>query len=315
MDRAVGCEGCGEGACGASQDTPSGILIVDKPAGMTSHDVVNAVRRIAGTRRVGHAGTLDPMATGVLLICVGQATRIAEYLTASRKTYLAEVAFGRATITYDAEGDVVAEHPTGHLTAEGLRKALATFVGSILQRAPAFSALKQDGEPLYRRARRGESVEPPVRAVHIYRADLVAWEPPVAAIEVECGPGTYIRSLAHEWGLAVGSGAYLKSLRRVASGRFTIDDAVPLARLQEAAADGDWMRFLIPMDEALLDMRALVLTDEQAQALTHGQPVAAGVGAEGEMARAYSLAGDFLALVCYNLSQDRWLPVRVFAAR
>lgn len=315
MDRAAGCEGCGKGVHGAPQDTPSGILIVDKPAGMTSHDVVDAVRRIARTRRVGHAGTLDPMATGVLLICVGQATRIAEYLMQSAKTYVGEVVFGRATTTYDTEGDVVAEYPTGHLTAEGLREALGTFVGAIHQRAPVFSALKQGGEPLYRRARRGESVEPPVRAVHIYRAEMVRWEPPVATVEVECGPGTYIRSLAHDWGVAVGSGAYLKSLRRVASGRFTIDDAVPLARLQEAAADGDWMHFLIPMDEALLDMRALVLTDEQAQALTHGQPVAAGVGAEGEMARAYSLAGDFLALVCYNPSQDRWLPVKVFATR
>ncbi len=315
MDRAVECAGCGGRACGAPQGMPSGILVVDKPAGMTSHDVVNAVRKIAGTRRVGHAGTLDPMATGVLLICVGQATRIAEYLMDSKKIYVAEVMFGCATTTYDAEGDVVAEYPTAHLTAEGLRQTLAAFVGAIHQRAPAFSALKQGGEPLYRRARRGESVEPPMREVHIYRAEMVRWEPPVATVEVECGPGTYIRSLAHDWGLAVGSGAHLKSLRRVASGRFTAEDAVPLARLQEAAAEGDWLRFLIPMDEALLDMPALILTEAQAQALVCGQPVEAPAGAHGQPARAYTLAGDFVAIVCYNASQGRWLPVKVFGAR
>lgn len=315
MDRAVGCQGCNGGHCGAPQGTPSGILIVDKPAGMTSHDVVDAVRKIARTRRVGHAGTLDPMATGVLLICVGQATRMAEYLMQSTKSYVGEVVFGRVTTTYDAEGDVVAEYPTQHLTAEGLREALAAFVGAIHQRAPAFSALKQGGEPLYRRARLGASVEPPVRPVHIYRAEMVRWEPPVATVEVECGPGTYIRSLAHDWGLAVGSGAYLKSLRRVASGRFTIDDAVPLARLQEAAAEDDWLRFLVPMDEALLGLPALVLTDAQAQALACGRPVEAPTGVEGQLARAYTLAGDFVAVVCYNERQGRWLPVKVFRAR
>lgn len=310
MDRAVGC-----GGCGALDVPPSGILNVDKPAGMTSHDVVNAVRKIAGTRRVGHAGTLDPMATGVLLICVGQATRIAEYIMQSPKTYVAEVRFGQATTTYDAEGDVVGESSTAHLTAEGLRDALATFVGTIRQRAPAFSAVKQDGEPLYRRARRGEPVEPPVREVHIYRAEMARWEPPVATVEVECSPGTYIRSLAHDWGQRVGSGAHLKSLRRVRSGRFSVEDAIPLARLQEAAADGDWERFLTPMDEALLDMPALVLTGAQAEALGHGQPVEAQAGADGQLARAYTLAGDFVALVCYNEAQERWLPAKVFRAR
>lgn len=314
MDKAVGCRGCSASSCGAPDEPVSGILNVDKPAGMTSHDVVDAVRKIAGTRRVGHAGTLDPMATGVLLICVGQATRLAEYLTPSTKTYVAEVEFGRATTTYDAEGDVVGEYPTAHLTAEGLREALATFVGTVRQRAPAFSALKQGGEALYRRARRGEPVEPPVREVRIYRAEMVRWEPPVATVEVECGPGTYIRSLAHDWGQAVGCGAHLRSLRRVRSGRFSVDDAVPLARLQEAAADGDWEHFLISMDEALLDMPALVLSGQQAEALGHGQPVEAPAGADGQLARAYTLAGDFVAVVCYNAQQGRWLPVKVFCA-
>lgn len=315
MDRSVGCGGCGALSCSASDEPPSGILNVDKPVGMTSHDVVNAVRKIAGTRRVGHAGTLDPMATGVLLICVGQATRLAEYLMKSTKTYVAEVVFGRATTTYDAEGNVVGEYPAAHLTAEGLRQALSAFVGTVRQRAPVFSALKQGGEPLYRRARRDEPVEPPVREVCIYRAEMVRWEPPVATVEVDCGPGTYIRSLAHDWGQAVGCGAYLKSLRRVRSGRFSVDDAVPLARLEEAAADGDWEHFLIPMDEALLDMPALILTTEQAEAVGHGQPIEAPAGADGQPARAYTLAGDFVAVVCYNAQQGRWLPVKVFRAR
>jgi tRNA pseudouridine55 synthase len=304
---------CGT-ACGCSQTRLEyGILNVDKPAGMTSHDVVNIVRRIAGTRRVGHAGTLDPLATGVLLICIGQATRISEYLMHSRKAYRAEVQFGSATSTYDAEGEVTDAFSTQGLDAEFLASTLSSFVGTIQQQVPLYSAVKQNGQPLYRRARRGEDVEPPSRPVEIYRADLLAWEPSVATIEVECGPGTYIRSLAHDWGRAVNNGAHLKSLRRLASGSFIVDNAVSLDRLQQAAEDGCWDRYLMPMDEGLLDMEAILVAAPQADALRRGQSIESRAGEDRQLARAYTLSGDFLALIRYNTSTGWWDPHKVFA--
>ena len=304
---------CGT-ACGGPQIRPeSGILNVDKPAGMTSHDVVNIVRKIAGTRRVGHAGTLDPLATGVLLICIGQATRISEYLMHTPKTYRAEVQFGSATTTYDAEGEATDTFSTQGLTQDALATALAAFVGTIEQRVPPYSAVKQNGQPLYRRARRGDEIETPARAVVICRADLLAWEPPVATIEIECGPGTYIRSLAHDWGRAVNNGAHVKGLRRLASGSFGVENAVALDRLREAAADGCWERYLLPMDEGLLHMEAMLVGAKDAEALRRGQSIANRASEDGQLARAYTLSGDFLALIRYNVGAGRWAPHKVFA--
>ena len=305
---------CGT-ACGCSQPRPeSGILNIDKPAGMTSHDVVDVVRRIAGTRRVGHAGTLDPLATGVLLVCIGQATRISEYLMNSKKTYRAEVMFGAATSTFDAEGEVTDSFPTQGLDGAALADALASFVGTIQQQVPAYSAVKQDGQPLYRRARRGEEVEPPVRQVTIYRAELIAWEPPVATMEVDCGPGTYIRALAHDWGRAVNNGAHLKSLRRLASGSFAVDDAVPLDILRQACEDGRWKQYLMPMDEGLLHLEAVLVGAKDVESLRCGQPIENRAGEDGELARAYTLSGGFLAIIRYNARADRWMPHKVMSA-
>ncbi len=289
--------------------SPVGILNVDKPKGITSHDVVDAVRRIAGIRQVGHAGTLDPLATGVLVVCVGRATRIAEYLMASRKLYRA----GVTTATYDGEGEITGEFPVQQLDRAALESALAHFVGTISQQVPPYSAVKQQGQPLYRRVRRGEQVDPPVRSVEVRRAELLSWEPPVATVEVECGRGTYIRSLAHDWGQAVGAGAYLESLTRLASGVFTLEDAVPLDTLREAAAARCWEYYLLPMDESLLDMEALVVSGEQARALQHGQPIERGMGGENQIARAYTMSGEFIALVRYDKPTGRWAPHKVFA--
>lgn len=301
-------------SCGGSPLRPeSGIINVDKPAGMTSHDVVNIVRKIAGTRRVGHAGTLDPLATGVLLICIGQATRISEYLMHARKAYRADIQFGAATTTYDAEGEVTATFAVDSLQPETLKGALSSFVGKIEQRVPPYSAVKQNGQPLYRRARRGDEVETPAKPVEIYRADWLAWEPPIATIEVECGPGTYIRSLAHDWGRAVNSGAHVKSLRRLASGSFAVETAVSLERLREAAAVGCWERYLLPMDEGLLHLEALLIGARDADALCSGQAIENRAGEDGQLARAYALSGDFLALIRYNAIAGRWTPHKVFA--
>ena len=192
--------------------TLNGILNINKPAGWTSHDVVAWVRRVLREKRAGHAGTLDPMATGVLLVCLGQATRVAEYLMGGEKVYRAEAQLGIVTDTYDADGEVMASAPVPPLTADDLRRTLAGFVGEIMQVPPAYSAIKQDGVAAYRKARRGEAVTLAPRPVTIRRIELLDWTPadaPAASgdrltIEVTCGAGTYIRSLTHDLGQALG---------------------------------------------------------------------------------------------------------------
>ncbi|MEZ4517256.1 MAG: tRNA pseudouridine(55) synthase TruB [Chloroflexota bacterium] len=171
-------------------DAPAGVLVVDKPLGLTSHDVVQRVRRATGIRRVGHAGTLDPLATGVLVVCVGWATRLIEYLVDSRKTYETTVRLGRTTTTYDAEGEIVAERPAA-VTPDQLHAALIPFRGPIRQKAPAYSAIKKDGQPLYKAARRGEAVEAPVRQVTIDTLELLDFRPPDVDLRVVCSAGTY----------------------------------------------------------------------------------------------------------------------------
>ena len=296
----------------------SGILNVDKPPGMTSHDVVDAVRRLAGQRKVGHAGTLDPMATGVLLVCLGKATRVAEYLMRGRKRYRATIALGVATDTYDAEGQITSSGGETDFTQAEIEAALASFVGSIEQVPPMYSAIKREGQPLYRLARQGKIVERSPRPVQIDSIDLLAWTPPALTIDVACSPGTYIRSLAHDLGQRLGSGAYLSSLVRLASGSFTIEGATSLDRLAEAFEHGQEDRYLLALDEAFLEWPAVVVGAEAAQEIMHGQAVAlgpaAGDGAGEAMARAYGPQGDFVAIMIYDAASALWRPKKVFAS-
>jgi tRNA pseudouridine55 synthase len=205
---------------------PSGILIIDKPAGMTSHDVVDELRRAFGWRKVGHAGTLDPLATGVLVILVGQATRAQARFLNDDKEYQGRIVFGAETSSHDAEGEVVArcEGPHG-VTREALEAALAHFRGEIRQLPPMVSAVKHKGKPLYKYARKGEEVAREERPVTIHRLDLVSFEGDEAEIVVRCSKGTYVRTLAHDIGKRLGPGAYLKTLRRTRSGAFAVADA------------------------------------------------------------------------------------------
>lgn len=295
----------------------AGILNVDKPPGVTSHDVVDTVRRLAGQRKVGHAGTLDPMATGVLLVCLGKATRVAEYLMQGRKRYRATIVLGATTDTYDAEGQITSTSDDTEFTKAEVEAALATFVGSIEQVPPMYSAIKREGQPLYRLARQGKTVERSPRPVQIDAIDLLAWTPPSLSIDVTCSPGTYVRSLAHDLGQCLGSGAYLSSLVRLASGRFTIEDATSLDRLSEAFEHGQEDRYLLAPDEAFFDWPAVILGEEAARKLVHGQAIdlepPAREGDDGAMARAYGPEGDFLAIVVYDLASALWRPKKVFA--
>ena len=301
------------------RDVPlSGILNVDKPPGMTSHDVVDEVRRMVGQRKVGHAGTLDPMATGVLLVCLGKATRVAEFLMQGRKRYRATVVLGTTTDTYDAEGEVVSGGGKIDFSQAEIEAALARFVGQIEQVPPMYSAVKQGGQPLYKLARQGKTVERSPRAVEIEAIDLLDWTPPALSIEVACSPGTYIRSLAHDLGEALGSGAHLAALVRLSSGRFALEDATSLDRLAEAFEHGQGDRHVLALDEAFFDSPAAVVGGDTAQRIVHGQAVALETPAgpeEGgaEEVRVYGPDGDFVAIVTYDAGSGMWRPKKVFA--
>ncbi len=294
-----------------------GILNVDKPHGMTSHDVVDAIRRMAGQRKVGHAGTLDPMATGVLLVCLGQATRVAEYLMAGRKRYRATIVLGTATDTYDADGEVVSSGGPTDFSSEEIEAALLGFVGCIEQVPPMYSAVKHGGQPLHKLARQGKTVERKARAVEIDEIVLLDWNSPSLTAEIVCSPGTYIRSLAHDLGQRLGSGAYLAVLVRLSSGRFKLDEAVSLERLEEAFQYGQEEEYLVPLDEALVDWPAVIVGADDASRIARGQAIRGDppvTGSNGPvMYRAYGPDGNFLALVAYHPATEQWQPKKVFA--
>ena len=251
----------------------TGVLVVDKPAGMTSHDVVAVVRRAAGTRRVGHTGTLDPDATGVLVCCVGKATRLVQYLQDSPKTYQATMVLGLATSTQDAAGEPVFEADASHIDEPAFCAVLGRFHGDIEQVPPMVSALKVDGERLHEKARRGEVVEREPRPVTVH--DLVleefrAGERAYASFLVTVSPGTYVRTLAHDIGEALGVGGSLTSLRRLANGGFTSDTAVPLDDVEAAGEQGNVEKLLLSPREALRAYPTVEVDRDQVERLVHG---------------------------------------------
>jgi tRNA pseudouridine55 synthase len=211
----------------------NGVLVVDKPAGWTSHDVVQRVRRFARQRRVGHLGTLDPLATGVLPIALGEATKLSQLLTHGRKGYSGRIRLGIETNTYDREGEVVASYSGAWPSRVAVERALDGFRGAIPQTPPPFSAVKRGGEAAYAIARRGEAVRLEPREVTVYELELRAYDPPFVDLVVECSAGTYLRSIAHDLGMRLGTGAHLWELCRTRSGPFRLDQSVALERLEE----------------------------------------------------------------------------------
>ncbi len=287
-----------------------GILIVDKPGGCTSHDVAARVRRLAGQRRVGHAGTLDPMASGVLVVLLGQATRLSEYLLRHDKAYTAEVRLGQTTDTDDAEGQIIASSTEPLPAREQVEAALAGLRGEIQQTPPIYAAIKIQGQPAYRRARRGEVLALPARTVTIHRLTLVAWEPPCLTLDVACSAGVYVRSLARDLGQTLGCGAHLAGLRRTRSGPFGIEQATPLDELLAQDAGRAWQRHLLPLDAGLPEMDAWRLTDEESRRLRWGQSIA-GPTMQTPLARAYDEAGALLAIVERDSESGLWHPKKV----
>ncbi len=291
-----------------------GLLVVDKPAGMTSHDVVDRVRRLSGQRRVGHAGTLDPLATGVLVLGLGRATRVLEYLIGHDKRYLATIRLGITTDTYDAEGRVVSQHEGSWPLREDVERVLARFRGEIEQRPPPFSAIKQGGERLYKKARRGEAVEAPPRRVVIRDLRLLEYDPPFLRVDVTCSKGTYIRSLAHDVGQALGTGAHLAELRRLASGPFTVEQAHTLDELEQAAREGRLAQLLLPPDAGLVDLPAISVTLEEARRLAHGQRIVSSAPADVKPPARAMYDGRLVAVVEYDAERGEWQPRKVFVS-
>lgn len=277
-----------------------GVLVVDKPPGVTSHDVVDAVRRKLRTRKVGHAGTLDPDATGILLLGVGRATRFLSYAQAAPKRYVAGARFGSSTTTQDASGEVVATGEPSFAEDE-LRDALPAFRGEIEQVPPMVSAIKVGGEKLYEKARRGEVVERAARRVTIYELDLLKHdaESAQATLEVLCSGGTYVRTLIHDLGARLGCGAHMTSLRRTAAAGFTEMDAIALDAVEASA--------LRPLGDAVRELPRLDVDAEAATAVSHGKKLQLDAPAEGHVALFHE--GDLIAV--YRTAEEGLRPDRV----
>jgi len=291
-----------------------GFINIDKPAGITSFGVVARVRRWSGERHVGHAGTLDPDATGVLPVCLGRATRLVEFLVNTTKTYRAVVELGTATDTYDASGRVTGRADPSGITREQMEAALGRFRGTIRQTPPMYSAVKHRGRPLYKLARAGLAVARPSRPVRIHRLELTAFQPPLVTLEIECGKGTYIRSLAHDLGQALGCGAHLKSLTRTRCGGFAIEDAVSLERLEEAFSQGSGEDFLHPPDSILTDLPAAIIAEADEPALRNGIPLSLDIEVSDPPPRywrAYSVDGRLLGILVYEPEAGVWRPKKV----
>ncbi|HLZ10899.1 MAG TPA: tRNA pseudouridine(55) synthase TruB, partial [Chloroflexota bacterium] len=290
----------------------SGILNVRKPVGMTSHDVVDVVRLAANTRRVGHAGTLDPAADGVLVVCVGKATRVSDLLMAGSKTYRATIRFGASSTTDDSEGTITptAERPC--LSGCDLQGILAQFIGEVDQVPPAFAAIKIGGRSLYERARAGETMSIPPRRVRIDDIALVDFCDLVAVVTVTCSKGTYIRALARDLGRALGTAAYLASLTRTRSGSFLVGDSLPLETIRRAGGRGYLDRLIYPIDAAVADWPAVVLDPPSVKIVRHGGTWKGSPGSSAIPRRAYDQVGRLVALLSHVPAEAGWHPTTVF---
>jgi tRNA pseudouridine55 synthase len=271
-----------------------GVLLLDKPSGPTSHDMVSIVRRALRIRRIGHTGTLDPFASGLLLLCIGSATRIAEYLSDVDKRYTARVRLGIATDTDDLTGEVVSEYDASGVDVADVEAALAGLRGDILQTPPVYSAKKRGGERAYAAARAGRPVDLQPVPVRIHELTLIHLNRDELEIEVRCGSGTYIRAIARDLGQALGVGGHLTALRRTAVGEFSVDDAVTTDSLQ----DGQQLRTrLIPPADALSHLPQVAVDEDQVVDLRHGRAVPSEVTVpDAEVVVVTSQAGDLVAM-------------------
>ena len=290
---------------------PTGFLNLNKPLRLTSHDVVAAIRprcqSSSGKIKVGHAGTLDPLADGVLIICLGAATRLSEYMMRSRKVYRARITFGATTTTFDAAGDVLATRDASHLTLTDIRDALPQFIGEIRQLPPMYSAVKIRGKKLYELARAGQTLARPERRVTIYSIDINSWNAPVLELEIQCGTGTYIRSLANDLGETLEVGAYLSGLTRIASGAFHLDQSITLDVVMD---NEDWAKHIVSPFDALADKACTTLAGAEIERVQQGKFIKRPSGNQAATVFAFDSNQQLVAVL--EQREEFWKPHKVF---
>lgn len=295
----------------------SGFINLYKPPGITSMDALRRVKRITGQRKVGHGGTVDPLARGVLPVCFGQATRLMDYVVGAPKLYMMEVKLGVSTTTFDAEGEVVETRGIGGLDREMVENALQSFIGRIEQIPPMYSAIKVQGQRLYKLARAGIEVERKARPVEIHQIRVIDFAAPRLSLDVECGRGAYMRTLAADLGELLGCGAHVADLVRLSCGGFYSEESTSLENLEEAASQPQgWKQFLQPIDWVLKDLKSISVGRQAEEYLRQGQSISLGRpmldAGYLELFRAYSGEGHFLALVRFDRPGNLWRPVKVF---
>jgi tRNA pseudouridine55 synthase len=302
----------------------NGLVLIDKPPGMTSHDVVARIRGILSQKQVGHFGTLDPLATGLLLVGVGSATRLFPYYSKHDKTYSGEIRLGFSTDTFDATGRPTSEESSLFPERNDLIAAMDRFVGPLNQVPPPYSAKKVDGKPLYKWARANKQVRPKANPITVYSLSLTAYSPPTLSFEVHCTTGTYVRSLVHELGQALGCGAHLSALRRLSTGRYGIQETHSLEEVEELSGLSQPERFLLPLESLLPEFPKAVLSERGGCGLQKGRPIpekeilktfpadAVPQKESGTVIRIFSLEGRFLALARPLEGQGSLLPLLIF---
>ncbi len=273
----------------------NGIIVLDKPKGKTSHDMVYAMRRLTGVKKVGHTGTLDPMATGVLPVCIGSAAKAADMLTLADKRYIAEFVLGKSTDTQDAQGEVTEERNVS-CSEDEVRSAVMSFVGEIEQVPPMYSAVKRNGKKLYELARQGIEIEREPRKINIYSIDILEIDLPRVKIDVSCSKGAYIRTLCADIGEKLGTLAYMSELRRTKSGMFTIEESYTLERLEALFAEGKLESAVVAVDALFSHLPKIDLNDKQTKSIVNGVRMTYRGLSEGQSYRLYGADGKFLCI-------------------
>ena len=300
----------------------SGIIVVDKPPDISSAKVVAKVKRLLKAKKVGHTGTLDPFAEGVLVCCINDATRLARFLLAGNKTYDATLKLGVETDTQDATGAVTVTREVGDCTEQRIRSAVERFIGPIEQQPPVFSALKHKGTPLYKLARKGRPVQKPARKVHISKIKLLEIKLPLIHFEVACSSGTYIRTLCADIGNQLGCGGHLLALKRIESSGFKIQQAISLSQLEKRTQTRELNGCIISMTDALVSMPAYRADQHLMKKIRHGQPIhkadihsnplADNDTTQDSYIKIVDADNNLLAVVSYKKSQDKWVYACVF---
>ena len=293
----------------------NGIINIDKPSGITSMDVVRKIRSASGVKKVGHGGTLDPIATGVIPVAIGKATRLLEYFLMSNKSYIARIHFGKTTDTFDSEGEIISTKVDPPLAINVIEKTMNSFRGEIEQTPPPFSAIKKNGRRLYELARRGIDTYIEPRNVTVNEIKIINYEPPILDLFIRCGKGFYVRSLANDLGKILGCGGYLNDLKSTSLGNFEISKSILLAKAMSAIENGDTSKIVQPLETCVGNFERVNLSLEETTNIKNGQKIPYTLDSsieKGSLASAFSPKGDLAAIIMFEDKSREWKPVKVF---